>query len=314
MKRPSRPILALALLTVLVAASPVFAADWSAYKVMPIGGAPSGGALKYSITVTEFENKAGYTWYWNELQLGDAWATVMTDMLNQTDRFIVLGETDMRNEAMAEQDFAAGGRTAQGAKTPETGQMTPAQLLVKGAITHVQDNTAGGGGGIRIKGIRLGAKGGKAEMNATIYVVDSTTGMVVASKSVVGEAGKRGGSIGYSGRDFGGDVGGFKEDNVGQAMEAAIAEAIDWMVKDLPDLPWTASIVTVRDGQVYINRGARDGITQGMEFSLGSHEVLRDPDTGEVLDETVEEQARIRADNVREKLSICSVVSGSLPQ
>ncbi len=313
MKRVSRAIAATFLLATLVAPAAICAADWSEYRVMPAGGAPSGGALKYSITVSSFENKAGYTWYWNELRLGDAWGTVMTDMLNQTDRFIVLGETDMRNEAMAEQDFGASGRTAQGAKTPEMGQMTPAQLLVKGAITHVQDNTKGGGGGVRIKGFRIGAKGGKAEMNATVYVVDSTTGMVVASKSVVGEAGKRGGSIGYSGRDFGGDVGGFKNDNVGQAMEAAIAEAIDWMVKDLPDLPWTGSVVTVRDGKVYINRGSRDGVTSGMEFVLGQHEVLRDPDTGEVLDEAVSEQARLRVDSVKDKLAICSVVSGSLP-
>src|SRR6202022_4576893 len=81
------------------------------------------GGLRYSITVTKFENKAGWSGHFD---VGDAWATVMTDLLNQTGRFIVLGEKDMRSEALAEQDFAASGRTAGGAKAPVTGQMTPA--------------------------------------------------------------------------------------------------------------------------------------------------------------------------------------------
>src|SRR5581483_7903341 len=98
---------------------------------------------------------------------------------------IVLGEKDMRNEAMAEQDFAASGRTAGGNKAPVTGQMTPAQLLVKGAITHVQDDTSGGHAGLSIAGISVGGRGGKGEVNATIYIVDSTTGQVLASKSVI---------------------------------------------------------------------------------------------------------------------------------
>src|SRR5215469_15667181 len=96
--------------------------------------AEATGGLRYSITVTKFENKAGWAGQWD---IGDAWATVLTDQLNQTGKFIVLGEKDMRGEAMAEQDFASSGRTAGGKKAPVTGQMTPAQLLVKGAITHV---------------------------------------------------------------------------------------------------------------------------------------------------------------------------------
>ena len=101
------------------------------------------GNLRYSITVSKFENKANWTGRWN---LGDAWGTILTDQLVQSGKFIVLGEKDMRGEALAEQDFAASGRTAQGKKAPKTGRMTPAQLLVKGAITHVQETKGAGGG------------------------------------------------------------------------------------------------------------------------------------------------------------------------
>jgi curli biogenesis system outer membrane secretion channel CsgG len=267
------------------------------------------GGLRYTITVSKFENRAGYSYVWD---VGDAWGTVMTDLLNQTGRFVVLGETDMRYEAMAEQDLAASGRTAQGAKTPVTGQLTPAQLLVKGDITHVQHQTTGGGGGIRVKGIRIRGNKGKSEINATIYVVDSTTGQVMASTSVVGESNRKGGSLGYSGSNWGGDVGGFKNDNLGKAVEAAVAEAVDWIVAQLPDIPWRGSVALVKDGKVYINRGTRDGVVSGQSFVIGTADVIRDPETGEVLDESINEAARVRADTVKEKLSICSVISGDV--
>jgi len=271
------------------------------------GGSAPGG-LRYTITVTKFENEAGWYGQWD---IGDAWDTVMTDMLNQTGRFIVLGETDMRYEALAEQDLAASGRTAQGAKTPVTGQLTPAQLLVKGSITHVQGSTTGGGGGVSIKGFRIGGKKDKAEVNATMYLVDSTTGQVLASTSVVGKSDRKGGTIGYSGSNWDGDVGAFKNDNVGKAVEAAIAEGVDWLVKQLPDVPWTGSVAMVQAGKVYVNRGTREGVTPGQTFVVGESTVIRDPDTGEVLDEALEEVARLQVETVKEKVSICTVISGS---
>ena len=97
------------------------------------------GGLKYTVTVTKFENKAGWHGQWD---IGDGWGLVMTDILNQTGRFIVLGETDMREASMYEQDLASSGRTAQGSVAPVSGLMTPAQILVKGSITYVTNNTS----------------------------------------------------------------------------------------------------------------------------------------------------------------------------
>lgn len=274
---------------------------------IPVAAQDASGGLRYSITVSEFENRAGWHGQWD---LGDAWGTVLTDLLMQTGKFIVLGESDMRQEALGEQDFAASGRTAGGNKAPVTGQMTPAQLLVKGAITHVQDDTAGGGGGLSFRGVRVGGKGGKGEVNATIYVVDSTTGQVLASKSVVGTSTQKGVSFGYTGHGVSGDVGGFQNDNVGKAVMAACSEAVDFILTQLPSIRWSGTVVMAKDGKVYINRGTREGVASGQEFVIGDVEVLRDPDTGEVLDESMTEIATIKADTVKEKLTICSVVSG----
>jgi len=274
---------------------------------VPVVAQETAGGLRYTITVTKFENRAGWHGQWD---IGDAWGTVMTDMLNQTGKFIVLGETDMRGAALDEQDFAASGRTAGGNKAPVTGQMTPAQLLVKGAITHVQDNTAGGGGGVRIKGFKVGGGGGKGEVNATIYIVDSTTGQVMASTNVVGTSKKKAMNVGYATGNWGADLGGFKNDNVGKAVQAAVVEAVEFLLNQLSDIPWTGSVVMAKGDKIYVNRGTREGVAMGQQFVVGEVEVIRDPDTGEVLDEDMTRIATLEVSQVKEKLSICSVTSG----
>ena len=276
--------------------------------VLPFQAAAESGGLRYTIGVTKFENRAGWRGHWD---IGDAWGTVLTDLLNGSGKFIVLAESDMRGAALAEQDLGQSGRTAGGGKTPVVGQLTPAQILVKGAITHVQHNTGGGGGGIRVKGFKVGGKKGKSEINVTIYMVDSTTGQVLASKSVVGVAKQKGARVGYSSYDWGASFGGQKNDNLGLAIADASQQAVDFMVGQLGNVAWSGSVVMVKNGKVYVNRGTREGVSSGQQFVVGTKEVIRDPDTGEVLDESVNEIARLQVDTVKEKLSICSVTSGS---
>ncbi len=268
------------------------------------------GGLRYSITVSKFENKAGWSGQWD---IGDAWGAVMTDALQGSGKFIVLGEKDMRGEAMLEQDLATAGRTAGGKKTPKTGQMTPAQLLVKGDITHVQSSTSGGGGGINFKGIRLGGDKDTAEINATIYIVDSQTGQVKASTKVVGKAGRKGIGVGYYGSGLGGltgDFDGFKKDNVGKACEDAVSQAVTFLIKQLDSIPWEGSVVSASAGKIIINRGSREGVAVGQSFIVGKLEVTTDPDSGETLDSSVSKVGAIKVKTVKEKISICEATEG----
>jgi len=267
------------------------------------------GGLKYTISVHEFRNEAGWSGKWN---LGNGFATIMTDLLNASDRFIVLGDSNMRQAAMSEQDLAASGRTAQGRIAPQTGRMTPAQLLVRGSITHVQD-TAGGGGGLSFRGIRIGGSGGSAEVNMTVYLVDTTTGQVKASKSVTGKSGNRGIGIGYYGSELGGltgDLEGFTKDNVGKACEAAVEEAIVFLLEQLDTIPWTGTVMSASKDRIIINRGTREGVAPGMQFAVGEVEELIDPDTGELLHSEVRTIAQLEATDVREKVTFCKLISG----
>ena len=265
-------------------------------------------ALRYSITVSRFENRANWAGQWD---LGDAWGAVLTDSLNQTGRFIVLAEKGMRSEAMEEQDFAASGRAAGGGKQVVTGQMTPAQLLIKGDITHFADGTAGGGGGIGIKGFTIGASGSKAEINVIMYIVESSTGQVLASKKCYGEVVKKGLTFGFSKGGYSGDIGGFKKTNAGKAVEKAVDEGVAFLISQLEEIPWTGKVILTKGDKVYINRGKREGVSVGQTFDVGTSEVLRDPDTGEVLDESLEKAGTIQVVKVKKKISICKINQGS---
>lgn len=272
--------------------------------------APPAGNLRYSITVTKFKNEAGWQGQWS---VGDGMQTAMTNLLHESGWFIVLGDSEMRQAAMDEQDFAASGRTAQGKKTAKIGRMTPAQLLVRGSITHVQDDTGSGGGGLSFQGFTIGGSAGKAEMNVTIYLVDSETGQVKASTDVIGTSGKKGFTVGYHGGalgGLGGNLGGQMKDNVGKALEDAVGQAVMFLIQQLEGIPWEGSVVMVKGGNVIINRGNREGVTEGREFKVGSVDQLVDPDTGEVLDSEMTQVGTIKVTKTKEKISYCTPISG----
>ncbi|MBU0485507.1 MAG: hypothetical protein KKB30_13460 [Proteobacteria bacterium] len=293
-------------LTVLF--STIFICFMTIYGCLTTNALAKEKGLKYSIAVSKFENKANWSGQWN---LGDAWGAVLTDSLNQTGKFIVLGEKDMRAEAMAEQDFASSGRAAGGGKKVVTGQMTPGQLLIKGDITHFEESTGGGSGGIGFGGVRVGGSTNSSEINAVMYIIDSSTGQVLASKKCNGKISKKGLSVGLSRDGFSGNIGGFKKTNAGKAIEKAVDEAIQFLIAQIAEIPWTGSVIMVKGKQVYINRGEREGVSAGQTFDVGESTILRDPDTGEVLDQSLETVGKIKVKSVKEKMAICDIVEGS---
>jgi len=271
------------------------------------------GNLRYTITVTKFKNEANWRGKW---EIGDAFTTMLTDALQQSKHFIVLGDSEMRGAAMAEQDFAASGRVAGGKKAPKVGRMTPAQLLVRGSITHVESQTEGGGGRIRIRGLSFGGRGSKGQVNITMYLVDSETGQVKASTKVVGESTKRGMSVGFAAPPVpglpgvSGDINTFKKDNVGKACEHAIAQGVEFLVKQLENIQWEGTIVLAKPGKIIINRGTREGVQVGHVFAAGEIEEIVDPDTGEVLDSEMTLAGTLKVTQVKEKIAYCEALTG----
>lgn len=272
---------------------------------------PKGeGNLRYTISVADIEKN--YVWA-GPYNAADAFSAMLTDALQESGHFVVLGSSEMRNEAMKEQDLVVSGRTAGGKKAPKMGRMTPAQLLVRGVVTHVQSETSGGGARLNFKGISIGGSGGKGEVNITIYLVDTETGQVKASTKIVGESGKRGLSLGYHGSKLGGLTGtvdGYKRDNVGQAIEHAVSQAVEYLVKQLENVKWEGTIMLASGDKVIVNRGEREGVQPGQRFVVGEATQLVDPDTGEVLATEMDKVGEIEVTSVKEKICYCKPISG----
>ncbi len=276
-------------------------------KTTPAPVAVAKGGLRYTIGVTKFENHSNFS---GQFALADTLASLLTDSLQRSNHFIVLGEGEMRAAALAEQDLSTAGRTASGGKEPAKGNLTPAQLLVKGDVTSFQPNTKGGTGGATIGGLHLGVTKDTAEINMVIYVIDATTGQVVASQKTVGQAKSTSTSLAFTDKNYGTDLTSFKNTNMGKAVEKAIDDAVTFITAQIPKLHWSGAVILLKDSQVYINRGEREGVTVGQEFKVGASEILRDPATGETLEVLFTQKGTIKVETVREKISIGAIVTG----
>lgn len=265
------------------------------------------GNLRYSVVVDKFENKTE-----DQRALGEEWSTLLTSQLHESGHFIVVSQSDAQLAALKEQLRGASGVTTQGRKTAQRAQMTPVQLLVTGVITHLKGGAADQGGGVVVGGVTIGANRSVTEIRATLQMIDTSTGAVVAAKNFTGTA--QGGGITFRRNGSGNTIGSKRDSNLHAAFEKATAEVIPWMVAQLPSVPWRGSVVKVDQERIIINRGGREGVSVGDEFVVGESEVLRDPDTGEVLDEIIRERARIKVLRVNDKTAVCSVVTGTIGQ
>ncbi len=292
--KPTRILTAAMLLTLML---------WSTSS----SAQPARGNLRYSIIVASFENKTN-----SDRALGHEWATLLTSKLHESGHFIVVSQTETQLQALKEQLRVGTGITAQGKKSAVRGQMTPAQLLVQGLITDFREAAADQGGGVGIGKFRVNAGRKKTEIRATLQIVDTSTGALVAAKDFVGTTQSRAFSLAQPDRGNSLNMG--QDDNVHAAFEKAISDAIPWMVAQLPSIRWRGTVVKVDKDKIIVNRGSREGVSAGDEFIVGESELLRDPDTGEVLDEIVHERARIKVIQVTDRTAVCSVVSGTAQQ
>ncbi len=158
----------------------------------------------------------------------------------------------------------------------------------------------------------IGGSGGKGEVNATIYIVDSTTGQVVASTSVVGTHERKSMDVGYASGNWGAAFGGHSNDNVGLAVQDACAEAVAFLLEATAELPVDRFCGAGKREAGLRQPGNPRGRRRRPEIcTVGEVEMLRDPDTGEVLDESMTEVARLTVREVKEKISIADVTYGT---
>ena len=109
-----------------------------------------------------------------------------------------------------------------------------------------------------------------------------------------------------------GHKGKFDETLVGKATREAIDDLVDKISDTLEAVAWTGRVVKAGGPKIYLNAGEDAGMATGMEFNVyRMGEELIDPVTGLSLGAEEEIVGRIRATEIKEKYSICEVVSGA---
>lgn len=256
-------------------------------------------SLKKTVAVSRFENKTSWK---GQVLLDDGMPDQLTDALIKSGQFMVL-ERQTLSDVVAEQDLAASGRAAK-SQTAQTGKLTSAQILIKGAITEFENKSAGSSTGIGIGVVRLANKREEAHVGLIIRLIDTTTGQVLDSQRVEGKATAGGVGIGVNVGIV--DIGteGFAKTPLGKATQIAIDNAVAYIAGKLSKLPYQGRVIKAAGDDVFISAGERNGCAVGDTFTVYSvGEALVDPDTGEKLGQEEKKKGTIKVYEVQEKFA-----------
>ena len=273
-------------------------------------GLPEYKGVKHAIGCKNFANQAGWSGNWD---IGNNLSIMLESALYDTGRFVMV-EREQLADVIIEQDLNAGGRTAGAKNVAKTGLLRPAKYLATGAVIEASEDTSGGRGGVSFKGISLGGSKSKAKVKIIAKLVDTTTGQVMKKKEFTGVAGKANMSVGLRYKGLGTEVGSFKKTPMGEAAQDCIIQYAKWLALEIEKEKFDAAVVKVAgDGMVIINRGSEHALPVGKEMVMCEEgELLVDPGTGEVLGrEKGKELGQLKVERVNEKISYCSVISGT---
>jgi len=263
---------------------------------------------KKAIAVMDFENKAGIP---SAIVLGSGMAEMLTTSLVNTGKFCVV-ERKAVSDILQEQNLAASGRTKE-TGAAKIGKMLNAQILVHGAITEFEAQNSGGGQGFSYAGLSLGMSQRKAHVAVNIRLYDATTGEIIDSLRCEGKASASGIDVGANVLGAGFNTGSFTKTPLGKATQQVIDQAVAFIIERMSKIPWQGSVVTVKEGLIYMNAGKNLGIQVGDEFNVYKKtEELVDPESGTVLGNEVKKIGRIKIAFVDEKFSKANIVSGEM--
>jgi curli biogenesis system outer membrane secretion channel CsgG len=270
-----------------------------------------------SVAVMKFTTTAGggSSWWYNaSWDIGEGMAEMLTTALVETGKFKVL-ERQQINDVLGEQDLGASGRVDQ-ATAAKIGKILGARYLLYGTVNEFEYEKSGQGGGIRIKGLQVGASEAKAHVGMDVRIVDAVTSEILFSTRSTADANRKGFKVGYSGADFGADVGAFQKTPMGEATRKAIENVVAKMVSDFgteagpePAAAWSGTLLVSNDGALVIKAGSNEGLKSGDIFTVYRPKTTKVGD--EVLTVGEDKIGKIRLTSVGASASTAEVVEGS---
>lgn len=249
----------------------------------------------------------------------DGLNAMLVEALIASGRFVVVERVAL-GDIQLEQDLAKNGATsADTAAAP--GRMLGASAIVVATVTKF--GAAASGSGVQLGlpfGKLLGAMAGATSQNAIVEfnlrIIDTSTGQVVATSKASGTAAASSATLSAINNQSGANVAAntFRNTPLGEAAGSAINAAVRQIVLGMGQVPWSASVVEVDDGKVYVSAGAAQNVRPGMALRVSRRgKVLTDPGTGAVLEVLTNHIATIQVQSASNKTAIAIITSGSPP-
>ncbi len=227
--------------------------------------------------------------------LGKQVSDILAGRLVESDRFLVFERPDI-NKLKAEGELSGQALDLVGVDT-----------MIFGSLTEFGISTTGK------KGFLSSTKKQTAEAAVELRLVDVKTGHVFFTAKGSGAASVEAGSIaGY------GSTAGYDASLADKAIDAAVSDLLNSLIRKLEERAWRTSILTVENGQVFISGGARQGIKAGDVFAVMSRgKTVKSAQTGFNIDLPAKQVARVKivstfGETEANEGSIANVVDGDL--
>jgi curli biogenesis system outer membrane secretion channel CsgG len=271
-----------------------------------------GAGQLYRIAVLPFDDRSIHNrWWGSHYEVGKGVSSELVTALLETKQFRLV-EREEVDRVLAEQKFSA--TTVDPGTAAELGKILGVKYLVMGHVTEFTIDSRGGSFIHPNSIFGLAVRSSTARVAIDARMVDATTAEIAFGVTGIGEKKQANlgiispnGEMSFFGREF-------YKTGLGQALRDAVTS----VAAQLAEKSFSATVYTPLSGlvaytdptSVIINLGSISGVEPGMTFIV-EHiiQVVKDPVTDEVIHEISEQVAEITVVEVKEKASICKIVS-----
>jgi curli biogenesis system outer membrane secretion channel CsgG len=223
---------------------------------------PAKPTFKRKVAIGRFSNE---TRYGRSLlrdddndPLGKQASDILAGRLVASDRFLVFERPDINK------------LEAESALTDQKLNLVGVDTMIFGSLTEFGISTTGK------KGFLSATKKQTAEAAVELRLVDVKTGHIFFTAKGSGSASVEAGEIaGY------GSKAGYDASLGDKAIDAAVSDLLNTVIRKLEEREWRTVILTVEDGKVYISGGTHQGIKPGDTFEVMARgKTIKSPQTG----------------------------------
>lgn len=236
---------------------------------------------------------------------------MLTSVLVKTGRFSVLERASIQ-QVEQEQAIGAAGKTTKETAAGQGG-LLGAQALITGDITGFSFEKSSLGGKLTnvVKGLTVASERVSAEVNIDLRLIDAATGEIIYSSKGSGKASQVGVAADLVKEEKKYSADATFTTPLGQASRQAIQNAVVAILMGMPKIRWSGRVIDERQGVVYINAAAAEGMRPGLELDVfEAQPALVDPETGKSLGAPERLVGTIVIETVKEKFSTAKIMTG----